>query len=116
MGSSQMFRFTGNKEWSREMRAAVCLFWGRWGIPVPYKHDIISLVGAPVTGTVLLHLLKVFIKHHVCTDPVLALLVPSSALVQTVELLLKSQSQVCLFLTADDTRTRLSETPSSRLT
>ena len=45
-----MFRFTGNKEWSREMRAAVCLFWGRWGLPLPYKHDIISLVGQPVTG------------------------------------------------------------------
>ena len=50
MGSSQMFRFTGNKEWSREMRAAVCLFWGRGGLPLPYKHDIISLVGEPVTG------------------------------------------------------------------
>ncbi len=50
MGSSQMFRFTGNKEWSREMRAAVCLFWGRWGLPLPYKYDIISLVGEPVTG------------------------------------------------------------------
>ena len=50
MGSSQMFRFTGNKEWSRGMRAAVCLFWGRWGLPLPYKHDIISLVGEPVTG------------------------------------------------------------------
>ena len=50
LGSSQMFRFTGNKEWSREMRAAVCLFWGRWGLPLPYKHDIISLVGEPVTG------------------------------------------------------------------
>ena len=32
------------------MRAAVCLFWGRWGLPLPYKHDIISLVGPPVTG------------------------------------------------------------------
>ena len=32
------------------MRAAVCLFWGRWGLPMPYKHDIISLVGEPVTG------------------------------------------------------------------
>lgn len=45
-----MFRFTGNKEWSRVMRASICLFWGRWGLPLPYKHDIISLVGQPVTG------------------------------------------------------------------
>lgn len=36
------------------MRAAVCLFWGRWGLPLPYKHDIISLVGEPVTGILFL--------------------------------------------------------------
>ncbi|CAK0785740.1 hypothetical protein CVIRNUC_008951 [Coccomyxa viridis] len=49
LGSSQMFRFTGNKEYSRILRASVCLFWGRWFLPVPYKHDIISLVGQPIT-------------------------------------------------------------------
>ena len=43
-------RFTGSKEYSRILRASVCLFWGRWFLPVPYKHNIISLVGQPITG------------------------------------------------------------------
>ncbi len=50
LGSSQMLRCTGSSDWSRRMRMSVCLFWGRWGLPLPYKHDILSLVGTPVRG------------------------------------------------------------------
>lgn len=50
LGSSQMLRCTGSSDWSRRMRMSMCVFWGRWGLPLPYKHDIVSLVGTPVTG------------------------------------------------------------------
>jgi hypothetical protein len=53
LGSSQMLRCTGSSEWSRKMRASVCVFWGRWGLPLPYKHDIVSLVGTPLEGACL---------------------------------------------------------------
>ncbi|KAK9918066.1 hypothetical protein WJX75_000903 [Coccomyxa subellipsoidea] len=49
LGSSQMLRCTGSSDWSRRMRMSMCVFWGRWGLPLPYKHDIVSLVGTPVT-------------------------------------------------------------------
>ena len=48
--ASVCHRFTGSKEYSRVLRASVCLFWGRWFLPVPYKHNIISIVGQPITG------------------------------------------------------------------
>lgn len=53
MGSSQMLRCTGSSEWSRKMRASMCIFWGRYGLPLPYRHDIISLVAPPLHGELL---------------------------------------------------------------
>ena len=50
LGSSQMLRCTGHAAWSRYLKASVALFWGRFGLPLPYKHDIISLVGPPLPG------------------------------------------------------------------
>jgi hypothetical protein len=45
-----MLRCTGHAAWSRYLKASVALFWGRCGLPLPYKHDIISLVGPPLPG------------------------------------------------------------------
>lgn len=28
----------------------MAVFWGQYGLPMPYKHDIISLVGKPIPG------------------------------------------------------------------
>ena len=50
LGSSQMLRCTGHAAWSRYLKASVALFWGRFGLPLPYKHDIITLVGEAVPG------------------------------------------------------------------
>ena len=58
LGSSQMFRCSGHARWSRYLKATVAVFWGQYGLPMPYKHDIISLVGKPIPG-----------QDSMCTSP-----------------------------------------------
>lgn len=50
LGQSHMLDFYGSCTLSRRMRAAVGVFWGRWFLPVPRRHDIIITVGRPVKG------------------------------------------------------------------
>ncbi|KAK9908698.1 hypothetical protein WJX75_001591 [Coccomyxa subellipsoidea] len=48
IGNSQMFSFWGPKSLSRWLRVSVGIFWGRFGLPLPRRHDIISLLGRPI--------------------------------------------------------------------
>lgn len=50
LGQSQMLDFWGSCALSRRARAAVGIFWGRYGLPVPRRHDIIVAIGRPVPG------------------------------------------------------------------
>ena len=84
--ASVCHRFTGNKEYSRILRASVCLFWGRWFLPVPYKHDIISLVGQPITGGRHSHL------HHPLTTPIHRRLLVSTEALDTCTLVVPAAS------------------------
>ena len=43
-----MFDFHGSGQLSRRLRVSLGVFWGRWGLPLPRKTDIIALVGAPI--------------------------------------------------------------------
>jgi len=43
-----MFEFWGSRTLSRRLRVSLGVFWGRWGLPLPRKTDIIALVGAPI--------------------------------------------------------------------
>lgn len=45
-----MFSFWGPRGLSRWLRVSIGLFWGRCGLPIPRRHDIISLVGRPISG------------------------------------------------------------------
>lgn len=48
LGASQLLSFGGTASLSRRLRASVCVYWGTWGLPLPRRHDIISLVGRPI--------------------------------------------------------------------
>ncbi|CAL8461777.1 g1308 [Coccomyxa elongata] len=48
IGNSQMFSFWGHRGLSRWLRISVGVFWGRYCLPLPRHHHIISLVGRPV--------------------------------------------------------------------
>lgn len=48
LGASQLLSFGGTAALSRRLRASVCVYWGTRGLPLPRKHDIISLVGHPI--------------------------------------------------------------------
>lgn len=50
MGQSQLLTFWGAEKLSRRWRASIGIFWGAWGLPLPRKRPIISLVGAPIKG------------------------------------------------------------------
>ena len=50
LGQTQLLTFWGTEEVSRRWRASVGLFWGAYGLPLPRKHQIITLVGAPIPG------------------------------------------------------------------
>ncbi len=50
IGNSQMFSFWGHRGLSRWLRVSVGVFWGRYCLPLPRRHDIISLVGRPIPG------------------------------------------------------------------
>lgn len=48
VGQSQMFTFWGSAWLSRKCRMSVGLFFGRWGLPLPHKCDIVSVLGPPI--------------------------------------------------------------------
>ena len=48
LGASQLLSFAGTASLSRRLRASVGVYWGAHGLPLPRKHDIVSLVGAPL--------------------------------------------------------------------
>jgi len=48
LGASQLLSFSGNGGLSRKWRLTVACYWGRAGLPLPRRHDIISLVGKPI--------------------------------------------------------------------
>jgi len=50
MGQTQLLTFWGPEDLSRRWRASIGIFWGAWGLPLPRKHPIISLVGSPIPG------------------------------------------------------------------
>ena len=50
LGQTQLLTFWGTEEISRKWRASVGLFWGAYGLPLPRKHQIITLVGPPIPG------------------------------------------------------------------
>jgi len=48
LGASQVLSFSGNVGLSRRWRMTVACYWGAAGLPLPRRHDIISLVGKPI--------------------------------------------------------------------
>lgn len=50
LGQTQLLTFWGTEQISRKWRASVGLFWGAYGLPLPRKHQIITLVGPPIPG------------------------------------------------------------------
>ena len=50
LGQTQLLTFWGTEKISRTWRASVGLFWGQWGLPLPRKHQIITLVAPPIPG------------------------------------------------------------------
>ena len=50
LGQTQLLTFWGTESISRSWRMSVGLFWGAYGLPLPRKSQIISLVGAPIPG------------------------------------------------------------------
>ena len=48
LGASQLLSVSGNDNLSRRWRLTVACFWGAGGLPLPRRHDIISLVGKPI--------------------------------------------------------------------
>ena len=49
-GNSQLLGYHGSEWISRKLRATVGMFWGWRGLPLPYRHDLVSCVGLPVKG------------------------------------------------------------------
>jgi 2-acylglycerol O-acyltransferase 2 len=50
LGQSQLLSFWGVENISRTWRASVGVFWGAYGLPLPRRHPMITLVGAPIKG------------------------------------------------------------------
>jgi diacylglycerol O-acyltransferase 2, plant len=48
LGASQVLSFAGNGSLSRRWRLTVAAYWGERGLPLPRRHDIISVVGKPI--------------------------------------------------------------------
>jgi hypothetical protein len=50
-GNTQIF-YSGSTSWleklSRSLRMSIILFWGRWGLPVPMKEPIFTVIGTPI--------------------------------------------------------------------
>ncbi len=49
-GQSQLFTFWGAESIMRQMGILVGLFYGRWYLPLPCNHDILSAAGYPIAG------------------------------------------------------------------
>ncbi|KAK9832853.1 hypothetical protein WJX81_007967 [Elliptochloris bilobata] len=47
-GVSQLLTFWGNERLSRRCRVTIGVFWGKWGLPLPRKHSIVTFVGKPI--------------------------------------------------------------------
>ncbi len=62
LGQTQLLTFWGTEEISRKWRASVGLFWGAYGLPLPRKHQIITLAGAPIPGKTSLHLCQAILS------------------------------------------------------
>ena len=50
LGQSQLLTFWGTEQISRRWRASVGVFWGAYGLPLPRRHPIITLIGSPIPG------------------------------------------------------------------
>lgn len=50
LGQSQLLTSWGSEEFSRKYRISLIFFWGQWGLPLPRRHPIISLIGSPIPG------------------------------------------------------------------
>ena len=56
LGDSQLFHFWGLNALSRKLRASLGFVWGRWGLPLPMQHDLISAISYPIRGENRIHL------------------------------------------------------------
>ena len=52
LGQSQLLTFWGTEQISRRWRASVGIFWGAYGLPLPRRDPIITLIGSPIPGVV----------------------------------------------------------------
>ena len=50
LGQSQILSFWGPEDFIRRSRMLVGFMWGRWYLPLPRQHDIISVGGHPIKG------------------------------------------------------------------
>ncbi len=50
LGQSQLLTSWGSEELSRRYRISLIFFWGQWGLPLPRRHPVISLIGPPIPG------------------------------------------------------------------
>ena len=50
LGHSQLFTVWGPAQLSRRLRVAVGVFWGAYYLPLPRKHDLVSVAGHPIPG------------------------------------------------------------------
>ena len=50
LGQSQILSFWGPDDFIRRSRMLVGFMWGRWYLPLPRQHDIISVGGHPIKG------------------------------------------------------------------
>ena len=50
LGASHVLSITGNDVLSRKLRMSLGWVWGRWGLPLPRKCEIVSLVAPPIAG------------------------------------------------------------------
>jgi hypothetical protein len=51
-GQSQLFTFWGAESIMRKMGILAGFFYGRWYLPLPRNHDILSVAGHPIAGDI----------------------------------------------------------------
>eukprot|EP00921_Rhytidocystis_pertsovi_P018445 GHVQ01029181.1.p1 GENE.GHVQ01029181.1~~GHVQ01029181.1.p1 ORF type:complete len:113 (+),score=9.01 GHVQ01029181.1:41-340(+) len=52
MGNTDMLNIASHgpvARFSRAIQSSVTLFWGRWGLPIPFKTKVFFLVGKPIS-------------------------------------------------------------------
>ena len=59
LGDSQLFHFWGLNALSRKLRASLGFVWGRWGLPLPMQHDLISAISYPIKGEKRIHMVDI---------------------------------------------------------